>query len=120
MWRSSCKRKTERLSYTQKFTARKLGEPNDLQRKRLIALSDAHIVRINHQNIADGRGYFMDIGGRIYLYLDECDRMVHIGDAEALCMDGSAAAYQAGQAKEYKTIEMEEAMRLLGQERRAG
>lgn len=112
--------KTERLSYTQKFTARKLGEPNDLQRKRLIALSDAHIVRINHQNIADGRGYFMDIGGRIYLYLDECDRMVHIGDAEALCMDGSAAAYQAGQAKEYKTIEMEEAMRLLGQERRAG
>ena len=44
----------------------------------------------------------------------------HIGDAEALCMDGSAAAYQAGQAKEYKTIEMEEAMRLLGQERRAG
>ena len=56
----------------------------------------------------------------IYLYLDECDRMVHIGDAEALCMDGSAAAYQAGQAKEYKTIEMEEAMRLLGQERRAG
>ena len=112
--------KTERLSYTQKFTARKLGEPNDLQRKRLIALSDAHIVRINHQNIADGRGYFMDISGRIYLYLDECDRMVHIGDAEALCMDGSAAAYQAGQAKEYKTIEMEEAMRLLGQERRAG
>ena len=112
--------KTERLSYTQKFTARKLGEPNDLQRKRLIALSDAHIVRINHQNIADGRGYFMDIGGGVYLYLDECDRMVHIGDAEALCMDGSAAAYQAGQAKEYKTIEMEEAMRLLGQERRAG
>ena len=112
--------KTERFSYTQKFAARELGEPNDLQRKRLIALSDAHIVRINHQNIADGRGYFMDIGGRIYLYLDECDRMVHIGDAEALCMDGSAAAYQAGQAKEYKTIEMEEAMRLLGQERRAG
>ena len=112
--------KTEQFSYTQRFTARKLGEPNDLQRKRLIALSDAHIVRINHQNIADGRGYFMDISGRIYLYLDECDRMVHIGDAEALCMDGSAAAYQAGQAKEYKTIEMEEAMRLLEQERAAG
>ena len=45
---------------------------------------------------------------------------VYIGDAEAFCMDGSAAAYQAGQAKEYKTIEMEEAMRLLEQERAAG
>ena len=111
--------KTERLSYTQKFTARKLDEPDGLQRKRLIALSDAHIVRINHQNIADGRGYYMDISGRIYLYLEECDRMVHIGDAEAFCMDGSAATYQAGSAKEYKTIEMEEAMRLLEQERAA-
>ena len=110
--------KTEQFSYTQRFTTRKLGEPNDLQRKRLIALSDAHFVRINHQNVADGRGYYMDISGRIYLYLEECDRMVHIGDAEAFCMDGSAAAYQAGQAKEYKTIEMEEAMRLLEQERR--
>ena len=90
------------------------------QRKRLQALSNEHIVEVNHQAIADGRGYFMDISGRIYLYLDECDRMVHIGDAEALCMDGSAAAYQAGQAKEYKTIEMEEAMRLLGRERAAG
>ena len=90
------------------------------QRKRLQALSNEHIVEVNHQAIADGRGYFMDIGGRIYLYLDECDRMVHIGDAEAFCMDGSAAAYQAGQAKEYKTIEMEEAMRLLEQERAAG
>ena len=105
--------KTERLSYTQKFTARKLGEPNDLQRKRLIALSDAHFVRINHQNVADGRGYFMDISGRIYLYLDECDRMVHIGDAEALCMDGSAAAYQAGLAKEYAVVELEEALRMM-------
>ena len=112
--------KTEQFSYTQRFTARKLDEPDGLQRKRLIALSDAHFVRINHQNVADGRGYYMDISGRIYLYLDECDRMVHIGDAEALCMDGSAAAYQAGQAKEYKTIEMEEAMRLLEQERAAG
>ena len=112
--------KTERLSYTQKFTARKLDEPNDLQRKRLIALSDAHIVRINHQNIADGRGYFMDEHGGVYLYLDEHDRMVHIDSAEAFCMDGSAATYQAGQAKEYKTIEMEEAMRLLEQERAAG
>lgn len=112
--------KTEQFSYTQRFTARKLGEPNDLQRKRLIALSDAHFVRINHQNVADGRGYYMDISGRIYLYLEECDRMVHIGDAEAFCMDGSAAAYQAGSAKEYKTIEMEEAMRLLEQERAAG
>ena len=46
--------------------------------------------------------------------------MVHIRDAEAFRMDGSAATYQAGSAKEYKTIEMEEAMRLLGQERRAG
>ena len=105
--------KTERLSYTQKFTARKLGEPNDLQRKRLIALSDAHIVRINHQNIADGRGYFMDISGRIYLYLEECDRMVHICDAEAFCMDGSAAAYQAGLAKEYAVVELKEALRMI-------
>ena len=112
--------KTEQFSYTQRFTARKLGEPNDLQRKRLIALSDAHFVRINHQNVADGRGYYMDISGRIYLYLEECDRMVHIRDAEAFCMDGSAATYQAGSAKEYKTIEMEEAMRLLEQERAAG
>ena len=112
--------KTEQFSYTQRFTARKLGEPNDLQRKRLIALSDAHFVRINHQNVADGRGYYMDISGRIYLYLEECDRMVHIRDAEAFCMDGSAATYRAGSAKEYKTIEMEEAMRLLGQERAVG
>lgn len=112
--------KTERFSYTQKFTARKLDEPNDLQRKRIMALSDAHIVRINHQNVADGRGYYMDVSGRIYLYLDECDRMVHINGAEAFCKDGSAAAYQAGQAKEYMTIEMEEAMRLLEQGREAG
>ena len=112
--------KTEQFSYTQRFTARKLGEPNDLQRKRLIALSDAHFVRINHQNVADGRGYYMDISGRIYLYLEECDRMVHIRDAEAFCMDGSAATYQAGSAKEYKTIEVEEAIRLLGRERIAG
>ena len=62
----------------------------------------------------------MDISGRIYLYLEECDRMVHIRDAEAFRMDGSAATYQAGSAKEYKTIEMEEAMRLLEQERAAG
>ena len=105
--------KTEQFSYTQRFTARKLGEPNDLQRKRLIALSDAHIVRINHQNIADGRGYFMDISGRIYLYLDECDRMVHIRDAEAFCMDGSAATYQAGLAKEYAVVELEEALCMM-------
>ena len=112
--------KTERLSYTQKFTARKLGEPNDVQRKRLIALSDAHIVRINHQNIADGRGYYMDDSGGIYLYLDECDRMVHIHDAEAFCKDGSVAAYQKNNAQTFITIEMEEAMRLLEQERIAG
>lgn len=112
--------KTERFPYTQKFTARKLGEPNDLQRKWLMALSDAHIVQINNQNVADGRGYFMDERGGVYLYLDEHDRMVHIRGAEAFCKDGSAAAYQAGQAREYKTIEMEEAMRLLGQERAAG
>ena len=105
--------KTEQFSYTQRFTTRKLGEPNDLQRKRLIALSDAHFVRINHQNVADGRGYYMDISGRIYLYLEECDRMVHIGDAEALCMDGSAATYQAGLAKEYAVVELEEALRMM-------
>ena len=110
----------ERFSYAPKPAARKLNEPDGLQRKRLIALSDAHFVRINHQNVADGRGYYMDISGRIYLYLEECDRMVHIRDAEAFCMDGSAATYQAGSAKEYKTIEMEEAMRLLEQERAAG
>ena len=110
----------ERFSYAPKPAARKLNEPDGLQRKRLVALLDTHIVRINHQVVADGRGYFMDIGGRVYLYLDECDRMVHIGDAEAFCMDGSAATYQAVSAKEYKTIEMEEAMRLLEQERAAG
>ena len=112
--------KTEQFSYTQRFTARKLGEPNDLQRKRLIALSDAHIVRINHQNIADGRGYFMDEHGGVYLYLDEHDRMVHIDSAEAFCKDGTAAAYQKNNAQTFITIEMEEAMRLLGQGRIAG
>lgn len=112
--------KTERFSYTQKFAARELGEPIDLQRKQLTALLDTHIVRINHQDVADGRGYYMDDSGRIYLYLDECDRMVHIRGAEAFCIDGSAAVYQLGSAKEYKTIEMGEAMRLLGQERIAG
>ena len=112
--------KTERFSYTQKFAARELGEPNDLQRKRLIALSDAHIVRINHQNIADGRGYFMDEHGGVYLYLDEHDRMVHIDSAEAFCKDGTAAAYQKNNAQTFITIEMEEAMRLLEQEHIAG
>ena len=111
---------TERFSYAPKPAARKLDKPDGLQRKRLVALLDTHIVRINHQDVADGRGYYMDISGRIYLYLEECDRMVHIRDAEAFCMDGSAATYQAGSAKEYKTIEMEEAMRLLEQERAAG
>mgnify|MGYP004467113371 CR=1 FL=1 len=112
--------KTERFSYTQKFAARELGEPNDLQRKRLIALSDAHIVRINHQNIADGRGYFMDEHGGVYLYLDEHDRMVHIDSAEAFCKDGTAAAYQKNNAQTFITIEMEEAMHLLERERIAG
>lgn len=112
--------KTEQFSYTQRFTTRKLGEPNDLQRKRLIALSDAHFVRINHQNVADGRGYYMDISGRIYLYLEECDRMVHIDSAEAFCKDGTAAAYQKNNAQTFITIEMEEAMRLLERERIAG
>jgi len=112
--------KTERLSYTQKFTARKLDEPDGLQRKRLIALSDAHIVRINHQNVADGRGYFMDEHGGVYLYLDEHDRMVHIDSAEAFCKDGTAAAYQKNNAQTFITIEMEEAMRLLERERIAG
>ena len=46
--------------------------------------------------------------------------MVHIRDAEAVYPDGSDAIYQVGLAKEYKTIEMEEAMRLLEQERAAG
>ena len=105
--------KTERFSYTQKFAARKLGEPSNLQRKRLTALLDTHIVRINNQNVADGRGYYMDISGRIYLYLEECDRMVHIRDAEAFCMDGSAAAYQAGLAKEYAVVELEEALHMM-------
>ena len=105
--------KTERFPYTQKFAARKLGEPSDLQRKRLTALLDTHIVRINNQNVADGRGYYMDISGRIYLYLEECDRMVHIRDAEAFCMDGSAAAYQAGLAKEYAVVELEEALHMM-------
>ena len=105
--------KTERFSYAQKPTVRKLGEPEGLQQKRLVALLDTHIVRINNQNVADGRGYYMDISGRIYLYLEECDRMVHIRDAEAFCMDGSAAAYQAGLAKEYAVVELEEALRMM-------
>ena len=112
--------KTERLSYTQKFTARKLGEPNDLQRKRLVALLDTHIVRINHQDVADGRGYFMDESGGVYLYLDEHDRMVHISSAKAFCKDGTVAVYQENNAKAYITIEMEEAVRLLDAERAAG
>lgn len=90
------------------------------QRKKLLALSNEHIVEVNHQAIADGRGYYMDESGSIYLYLNECDRMVHIRDAEAVYPDGSDAIYQGGLAKEYKTIEMEEAMRLLGRERAAG
>ena len=112
--------KTERFSYTQKFAARELGEPIDLQRKQLTALLDTHIVRINHQNVADGRGYFMDEHGCVYLYLDEHDRMVHIDSAEAFCKDGTAAVYQKNNAQAYITIEMEEAMRLLEQERAAG
>ena len=88
--------------------------------EKQLALSDEHIVEVNHQAIADGREYYMNERGGFYLYLDEHDRMVHIRDAAAFCMGGSAAAYQAGQAKEYKTIEMEEAMRLLEQERAVG
>lgn len=113
-------KKTERFPYASKPMARKLNEPDGLRRKQLTALLDTHIVRIKHQDVADGRGYFMDEHGGVYLYLDEHDRMVHIDSAEAFCKDGSAATYQAGQAKEYKTIEMEEAMRLLEQERKAG
>ena len=112
--------KTERFSHTQKFAARKLGEPSDLQRKRLTALLDTHIVRINHQNVADGRGYFMDESGGVYLYLDEHDRMVHISSAKAFCNDGTVAVYQENNAKAYITIEMEEAVRLLDAERAAG
>lgn len=112
--------KTERFSYTQKFAARKLGEPSNLQRKRLTALLDTHIVRINNQNVADGRGYFMDEHGGVYLYLDEHDRMVHIDSAGAFCKDGTAAAYQKNNAQTFITIEMEEAMRLLERERIAG
>lgn len=112
--------KTERFPYTQKFAARKLGESSDLQRKRLTALLDTHIVRINNQNVADGRGYFMDEHGGVYLYLDEHDRMVHIDSAEAFCKDGTAAAYQKNNAQTFITIEMEEAMRLLERERIAG
>ena len=112
--------KTERFSYVQKPAARKLGEPDGLRRKQLTALRDTHIVRINHQNVADGRGYFMDEHGGVYLYLDEHDRMVHIDSAEAFCKDGTAAAYQKNNAQTFITIEMEEAMRLLGRERIAG
>ena len=112
--------KTEWFSYTQKFAARKLGEPSNLQRKRLTALLDTHIVRINNQNVADGRGYFMDEHGGVYLYLDEHDRMVHIDSAGAFCKDGTAAAYQKNNAQTFITIEMEEAMRLLERERIAG
>ena len=112
--------KTERFSYVQKPAARKPGEPDGLRRKQLTALRDTHIVRINHQNVADGRGYFMDEHGGVYLYLDEHDRMVHIDSAEAFCKDGTAAAYQKNNAQTFITIEMEEAMRLLEQEHIAG
>lgn len=109
--------KTERFSYAPKrqrksdMTDRETR--NVSQEKRLVALSDEHIVQINRQNVADGRGYYMDVGGSVYLYLDEHDCMVHIGGAEAFCKDGSAATYQAGKAKSYKVIEMEEAIRLM-------
>ena len=111
---------TERFSYAPKPAARKLDKPGGLQRKRLVALLDTHIVRINHQDVADGRGYFMDESGGVYLYLDEHDRMVHIGSAQAFCKDGTAAVYQENTAKAYITIEMEEAVRLLDAERAAG
>lgn len=111
---------TERFSYAPKPAARKLDKPDGLQRKRLVALLDTHIVRINHQDVADGRGYFMDESGGVYLYLDEHDRMVHIGSAQAFCKDGTAAVYQENTAKAYITIEMEEAVRLLDAERAAG
>ena len=113
-------KKTERFPYASKPMARKLNEPDGLRRKQLTALRDMHIVRINHQNVADGRGYFMDEHGGVYLYLDEHDRMVHIDSAEAFCKDGTAAAYQKNNAQTFITIEMEEAMRLLGRERIAG
>ena len=90
------------------------------QEKKLQPLSVEHVVQINHQAVADGRGYYLDERGSIYLYLDEHSCMVHISDAEAFCKDGSAAAYQAGSAKAYRTIELEEAMRLLERERVAG
>ena len=112
--------KTERFSYAPKSAARKPNDPDGLQRKRLTALRDTHIVRINHQDVADGRGYFMDESGGVYLYLDEHDRMVHIGSAQAFCKDGTAAVYQENTAKAYITIEMEEAVRLLDTERAAG
>ena len=112
--------KMERFSYVQKPAARKPCEPDGLRRKQLTALRDTHIVRINHQNVADGRGYFMDEHGGVYLYLDEHDRMVHIDSAEAFCKDGTAAAYQKNNAQTFITIEMEEAMRLLERERIAG
>ena len=110
----------ERFSYAPKPAARKLNEPDGLQRKRLVALHDTHIVRINHQDVADGRGYFMDESGGVYLYLDEHDRMVHISSAKAFCKDGTVAVYQENNAKAYITIEMEEAVRLLDAERAAG
>ena len=113
-------KKTERFPYASKPMARKLNEPDGLRRKQLTALRDTHIVRINHQNVADGRGYFMDEHGGVYLYLDEHDRMVHIDSAEAFCKDGTAAAYQKNNAQTFITIEMEEAMRLLERERIAG
>ena len=116
--------KTERFPYAPK-RQRKSGMTdcetrNASQEKRLVALSDEHIVQINRQHVADGRGYYMDVGGNVYLNLDEHDCMVHICGAEAFCKDGSAATYQAGKAKSYRVIEMEEAMRLMEQERIAG
>lgn len=56
-------KKTERFPYASKPMARKLNEPDGLRRKQLTALLDTHIVRIKHQDVADGRGYFMDEHG---------------------------------------------------------
>ena len=58
--------------------------------------------------------------GLNFIFISINATAVHIRDAEVFCIDGSAAVCQVGSAKEYKIIEMEEAMRLLEQERAAG
>ena len=113
--------KTERFPYSPVRHTKSGGyDLPVLQRKRMVELQKENYVQINGQSVADGRGYYMDAEGCIYLYLDDYARMVCIRGAEAFNKDGSAAEYHADMAKEHEIIEIEEAMRLLNQGCMAG